>query len=103
MKIHIEISRDQNPKDIRKPLWGDTFVVGQTNAPRSYDYGYVIELYSAENPLERVVLIPDRHAEYQTLRYKSGMHTWEPVDDNPSIENWIVQKLHERLIPQRHP
>jgi hypothetical protein len=54
-----------------------TFSLLRTRAPKSYDYGYVIDIGTMPGEFgeERLVAIPKRSVEYQSGRYSSGMYT----------------------------
>ncbi len=76
--------------------FSEDYVFVKTDAPKSYDYGYCIQV--ANYPGEaRFVLIPALRAEYQRARYSSGLHTSEVVEVDESIRSYITDKLYNRL------
>lgn len=54
----------------------------RTTAPKSYDYGYVIEIgvipAETERDTARLVAMPRENVEYQTGRYSSGLYISAP-------------------------
>jgi len=54
-----------------------TFSLLRTRAPKSYDYGYVLEIGRMDGEFgeERLVAMPKKSVDYQSGRYSSGMFT----------------------------
>ena len=49
----------------------ESYMVLRTNAPKDYDYPYVIELYDGGD--ERHILVPTKHVDHQSGRNTSGL------------------------------
>jgi len=82
MKASIEIKVGNSCK------FACDYIVGETRAPRAYDYGGIIELEGGET---RIVAIPDATVPMQTARYASGMYAFKPLD---SEDAWtLVAKI----------
>ena len=64
----------------------------ETNAPKAYDGFGTISLYD-DLPKLRLVLIDERHKDWQVGRYLSGMHYANPFTEHPeSIYRDILYK-----------
>lgn len=57
--------------------YSDIYRLIRTRAPKSYDYGYCVEVgeMPGESGVERLVALPEDRVEYQSGRYASGMYT----------------------------
>ena len=85
--------------------WGRCYVLARTDAPKRYDGFGTLELYTTEpdpgksssvdNFLERSVLVDVEHQEWQEGRYRSGLHSYELVDED--LTQWVQEKLYEKL------
>ncbi len=76
-----------------------TYILVRTNAPLKYDGFGTLELYTTEGAkgvdLERTVLVDVEHREWQEGRYRSGLHSYELVDEDLSA--WVTERLYKRL------
>ena len=66
----------------------------ETNAPRAFDYGGVIELYQGDG--KRYILVQDESMAYQEGRNRSGMYTFAPSGD--LTERAIADDLWRHLL-----
>ena len=57
-----------------------TYHLIETNAPRAFDYGYVIVLYDGQDN-QRFMLVPDEFLAHQEGRNRSGMYSFEATGD----------------------
>lgn len=86
--------------------WGRCYVLARTDAPKRYDGFGTLELYTThdtkthigrgEIPLERSVLVDVEHQEWQEGRYRSGLHSYDLVDED--LGAWVQEKLYDRLM-----
>jgi hypothetical protein len=89
--------------------WGRCYVLVRTDAPPRYDGFGTLELYTTDDgigetpppgrvptPLERSVLVDVEHQEWQEGRYRSGLYSYEVVDED--LGAWVQEKLYDRLM-----
>lgn len=80
----------------------ETFQAFETNAPKAYDHGAVLELYdgtyieAGRQKIHRVILVPVKDVPWQTGRNHSGLHTLDPETllDPDQIAAALWQRLY---------
>jgi hypothetical protein len=75
-----------------------TYQLFLTNAPEKFDgFGTTtLEDHTFGEKVQRFVMIPINHLDWQLSRYSSGMHSAEEIDD-PQVAESAVQILWSRL------
>lgn len=71
------------------------YVLYNTKAPAAYDGFGTISLDTHSGG--RTVAIQVRNEEWQTMRYRSGLHQAEKLDD-PGMDVWLADMLLNRMV-----
>lgn len=78
----------------------NTYEVGETRAPKAYDYHGVIQIEEGDDA--RIVAIPVDDLEVQTARYLSGLYAFKPFAEAGEYlavdENVLIDLLVARLL-----
>jgi hypothetical protein len=92
------LSLDETPVEesrVDMGIFGE-MVACATNAPKDYDYGYVIEVEDYDG--ERVVLVPTDKLPYQTGRYSSGLFQLKVIGGHNFVKTRIYEMVMTKLM-----